>query len=252
MSDIILDNMRFQPQEVIGPNENGIKTVIDYYVNDKGQKIKRVTEIKVTKVVRHVKRSVFERRQLNKFGDCLGLPPGPEPNITYQSPEEIRLHFKCPSQIQIPTGSALFPLKRTVLTCRNCGKTGHWTASCPENKKDSDTDSVTSKSSGVYVPPSKRIGYKKHEKNHELTIRVSNLPNDIIEQDLQDLFGHIGRIDRLYLAKDKVTDKVRGFAFVTYFKKEHADEAIERLNGHGYANLILHVEQSQPRQEKED
>ena len=44
-----------------------------------------------------------------------------------------------------------------------------------------------------------------HVSDEAATIRVTNLPEDTIEADLQELFRPFGSISRIYLAKDKAT-----------------------------------------------
>lgn len=74
------------------------------------------------------------------------------------------------------------------------------------------------------------------------TVRVTNLSEDIRERDIQELFSPFGQIQRIYLAKDKVTNNSKGFAFVSFLRKDAALSAIMHLNGYGYDNLILSVE----------
>lgn len=74
------------------------------------------------------------------------------------------------------------------------------------------------------------------------TVRVTNLSEDIREQDIQELFSPFGTIQRIYLAKDKMTNKSKGFAFVSFARKDAAMSAIHHLNGYGYDSLILSVE----------
>jgi len=81
----------------------------------------------------------------------------------------------------------------------------------------------------------------------EASLRITNLSEDCKEGDLQDLFGKIGRLQRVYLAKDQTTGESRGFAFITYGNKYDAQKAIDQLNGHGYDNLILQVQFAKPR-----
>lgn len=47
----------------------------------------------------------------------------------------------------------------------------------------------------------------------DFTVRVTNLPEDTTDQDLKDLFSMTGKVLRIYLAKDKQTQrcKVRSF-----------------------------------------
>jgi translation initiation factor 3 subunit G len=75
---------------------------------------------------------------------------------------------------------------------------------------------------------------------------VTNLSEDTKESDLQELFRPFGPISRIYLAKDKHSGLSKGFAFVNFIRKEDAARAIEKLSGHGYDHLILHLEWARP------
>jgi len=109
---------------------------------------------------------------------------------------------------------------------------------------------------GKYVPPGARSagggprgGESMPERKRDqdtAAIRVSNLSENVVESDLQDLFRHFGTIARIYLAKDKMTNQCKGFAFINYYKKEDAAKAIQALNGYGYDHLILNVEWAKP------
>ena len=82
----------------------------------------------------------------------------------------------------------------------------------------------------------------------ENSIRVTNLSEDTREQDLQLLFRPFGPISRIYVAFDRDTGESRGFAFINFMYREHAQMAIDKLDGHGYDSLILRVEWAQPRE----
>ena len=56
------------------------------------------------------------------------------------------------------------------------------------------------------------------------------------------MFGSVGKIERLYLGRERMTNKLRGFGFITYATREQADKAIERFNGYKLDHLILKVE----------
>jgi len=83
----------------------------------------------------------------------------------------------------------------------------------------------------------------------ERTYPAHMCPRAFVERssDLQDLFGTVGRFFRTYLAKDE-NGMSSGFAFITYYTREDAQKAIDKLNGRGYDNLILHVDVAKPRQ----
>lgn len=72
-------------------------------------------------------------------------------------------------------------------------------------------------------------------------LRVSNIPLEAQQQDIEDLFKKFGRVLRVY-----VPDPPRGYAFVTFTSIQEGKRAKEALNGFGYAHLILKVEWARP------
>ena len=78
------------PKQVIGPDENGIKKVIEFKFNDEGNKVKITTTTRVRKLAnaRLSKRAV-ERRSWAKFGDAVREDAGSR--LTMVSTEEIQL-----------------------------------------------------------------------------------------------------------------------------------------------------------------
>ena len=66
------------------------------------------------------------------------------------------------------------------------------------------------------------------------------------DSDLRELFRRFGAIQRIYLAKDRDTRASRGFAFINFYHKEDAAQAIAKLDRHGYDNLILSVSWANP------
>lgn len=98
------------------------------------------------------------------------------------------------------------------------------------------------------------------DKEGEATLRVSNLSKSANEDDLRDLFERFGKILRVYLPrveektlitergeKKEIVEKVpRGFAYIAFLKREDAELAMNRLQGHGYDHLILKIEWARP------
>ena len=76
------------------------------------------------------------------------------------------------------------------------------------------------------------------------TLRVTNISEDTQENDLRELFGHIGKVARVYVGRDRETGAGKGFAFVSFDDKASAQKAIDKVNGKGYDNLILNVQWS--------
>lgn len=152
------------------------------------------------------------------------------------------------------------------------GETGHWTLKCPKRTQiqpfQSGGDSSApapaaapasgqaAEAAGKYIPLHLRNAADKKQglsslREAEPTLRVTNLSEDVTEADLADLFRRFGQTTRIYLAKDRQTGLSRGFAFVNFISRSAAQAAIDKLNGHGYDNLILHVEWAKPREERE-
>jgi len=78
------------PRQVIGPDDNGIKKVIEYKFDDDGNKVKITTTTRTRKLAnaRLSKRAV-ERRSWPKFGDAVHEDVGSR--LTMVSTEEILL-----------------------------------------------------------------------------------------------------------------------------------------------------------------
>ena len=79
---------------------------------------------------------------------------------------------------------------------------------------------------------------------------VGNLPFNVTEPDLQDLFGQAGTVSDVLLVQDKFTGKSRGFAFVTMSSDSEALSAIEQFHGKALEGRPLTVNIARPREER--
>lgn len=57
-------------------------------------------------------------------------------------------------------------------------------------------------------------------------IFVGNLSYQASEEDLETAFGQYGTIEQVSLIRDKFTDKLRGFGFITFTTEEGAQNAL--------------------------
>jgi len=111
---------------------------------------------------------------------------------------------------------------------------------------------VEAGANGKYVPPSRRAGATLSAKTADMsekddrTLRVTNLSETVKEGDLTELFSKMGRVHRVFVAKNIDTKMCKGFAFVTMATKEMCEHAMRELDGHGYDHLILKVEWAKP------
>lgn len=255
----------------------GIRTTVEYITNDLGQRLKVTRKVKkVTKTV-SINRHIVERRGWKKFGDCANAGPGPEYNVTIQSPEVISLELRAKNrdeEDETKEESALDKLQQgsSIVVCSYCKEPGHFSLKCPKRSQLAPVRAANDDlglgpdlppgAAGLgggagaadrYVPMHLRAGgggsARFDARNEEPTLRVTNLSEDTTEADLQELFRRFGHTTRIYLARDRVTNQSRGFAFVNFSNRSDAATAIEKLNGHGYDNLILHVEWAKPKTE---
>ncbi|KAJ8957997.1 hypothetical protein NQ318_001999 [Aromia moschata] len=68
---------------------------------------------------------------------------------------------------------------------------------------------------------------------------ITNLPKDVTEQDVENLFKDYGEIVQRTVLKDKITGLPRGVAFVRFSKGEEAQAAIANLDGKLLDNAML-------------
>ncbi|CAI5948446.1 unnamed protein product [Closterium sp. NIES-65] len=254
------------PTQTIGPDEKGIKIVIEWRLNEEGQRVKVTKKIRVKKQLKKLKPEVIRRRSLKKFGDAVGQVGSD--NFTMVSTEEIFLER--PNQAQSkqdeqakPSGDLAAIGSASLMVCRICGKKGdHWTSKCPfkdlaaarglaVGEKFDEDGAAPSAAAGApsgktsYVPPSLRAGGAASRAGEDSggggrrgggrddsnSVRVTNLSEDTREQDLQELFGPFGPVSRIYVAFDRETGLSRGFAFINFINREDAVRAINKLDG---------------------
>ena len=79
---------------------------------------------------------------------------------------------------------------------------------------------------------------------------VGNLSFDITENDLQDAFAAHGTVTETNLMMDRMTNRPRGFGFVTMSSDEEAQKAIDALNGKDMGGRALTVNVAKPREER--
>lgn len=252
-ADIDDDDHIILPPSKETTDKNGIKTTIKYRV-EKNQRIKMTTRVRLYQFEKRIYHAATERRKTwKKFGECANLGPGPEENITYQSFDEIQMED--PNTVEEDPTDKDADIEERIKASIGAGK---WRSRVAANGAGDEGDTGADGSGGTsYVPPHMRGGggsvslpqrdsTSRFARDEGHTLRVTNISEDTKEADLQDLFRPFGRVQRIYLAKDRFTMQSRGFAFVTYSYKGDAEKAMEKLDGYGYDHLILKVEWAKP------
>jgi translation initiation factor 3 subunit G len=249
------------PPEITEDDKTGIKTVVEYRLEPNGQKVKVTSKFRVVSKTKKVSKKVAERSSWKKFGgsrsDAQTIVSRDE--IRIEDPKEgdeaekrqndamlLRLAQKMQEtkelrQLQSKSGS-------------DSRKGGLYDPSLADKMKEGGGETIGG-APGKYVAPGMRGGGGggREERDDSNTLRVTNISEDASERDLQELFKRFGPISRIFLAKDKETGQSRGFAYVTYIRREDAQSAMNALDGYGYDHLILKVEWAEKsNKEKED
>lgn len=148
------------------------------------------------------------------------------------------------------TESELFKMFVTIGTVTNCKimrdfRTGYsYGFGFVNYQKADDATRAIQTLNGLQIQNKRiKVSYARPpgEDRKETNLYVTNLPRDVNEDELTQLFSAYGNIVQMNLLKDKITGMPRGVAFVRFDKREEAQAAIEHLNGsipHGRTNPI--------------
>ncbi|PNH06119.1 Eukaryotic translation initiation factor 3 subunit G [Tetrabaena socialis] len=209
--DTLDDEDLLPPSVFKGPDDNGVKTAIEYFKNEKGDAFKKTTKVKVVTVEKKVYKITDDRRKWQRFGQAARETP--QDSVTVQGQDEIP--FERVRQIKATTSEkkatdiqqVLATADKTVISGsikemlykkRMERELLRAKGLLKEAEKPPDEDGKPSgpglgaPKAGSYVPPSLRnrgaggegesMNMKKREDN---SIRVTNLSEDVTEGDLQ-------------------------------------------------------------------
>lgn len=76
---------------------------------------------------------------------------------------------------------------------------------------------------------------------------VGNLPYEVGETELQELFARVGSVESVSVMRDQATGRARGFAFVEMSSDEEAQNAIRELNATQVGGRSLTVNEARPK-----
>ena len=79
---------------------------------------------------------------------------------------------------------------------------------------------------------------------------VGNLPYQIGEAELQELFSQAGSVESVRVMRDMATGRARGFAFVEMATDEEAQKAATQFNQYSLGGRALTVNEARPKPER--
>ncbi|KAI9189352.1 translation initiation factor eIF3 subunit g [Blastocladiella emersonii ATCC 22665] len=263
------------PLPSIHAGKNGIVTHIYYKHDAAGRKVQVKRTLRIGRDLEASKRAIEARKAWPKFGSVKHMSNDEE--VTRVDTEFPLRMVTNPDDLDAPetaVEAAKRATKDSSIKCRACGGP-HWTKECPSKDIIQSLQDATAglldggagagadggaPSSGRYVPPSLRGGdgaprgdgmtmMPPRRMEDSYPVRIANLPSEMTDDDLGNLTRVFGHVVRSYLAKDD-EGWCKGYAFVNFATFDSAQRAVARLNGYGYANLIMTCEHSQPRPPK--
>lgn len=73
------------------------------------------------------------------------------------------------------------------------------------------------------------------------TVFVGNLPYSIEIADLRNFFAEVGDVTDAKIITDFHTGRSKGYGFVTYVERAHAQEAVEKLDNKEFSGRSIRV-----------
>jgi len=195
---------------------------IEFYVNEKGQKIKRTILYRKYLYSKRVYKAAEERRKTwTAFGDK--KKKGKEVNITTQLNQVVNM-IK-PNEKE----------KSIVDKLKNI-KLGKWS-------KKKKKEVLVEKPKSKYIAPHLRSNYKQKYKpasmNTNTNIRIANLNEDTTEDVIRQLCYPFGKVRFIKMLKDFKTKRFYGTAFVGFCSDKSVERAINDLNGKRFYYSVL-------------
>jgi cold-inducible RNA-binding protein len=79
---------------------------------------------------------------------------------------------------------------------------------------------------------------------------VGNLPYDATEAELRQHFSTVAPLSHVFIPVDRETGRPRGFAFVEFTERSHAEDAVTRLNNQPFKGRPLSVSEARAREDR--
>jgi len=135
-------------------------------------------------------------------------------------------------------------LEAKVVVCSHCKETGHFSLKCPKRKDIRTAGMAAEEETTRRVEPV------------EITLRIMNLHPDIEDNTFRTVIHNIATQNsislpsRVFVVRDYNTRACVGTAYVSFMRRDAAERMVEKVDGYGLDNLILHAEIAPPREER--
>jgi hypothetical protein len=218
--------------EVIGPREDGMKIIRTARPMDAGKKKIVDKKFRVTKVIKVMPASVARRLKWKTFGERAGQN-GME--VSSFIGEEVRLEVAVVQKQRDATARGRDEQRKA--------RRDEWQQELSLLKETLRKKNAASKKGGLGV-----VGSEKDEADIVSNkIRISNLPDNVTQDQLFEECSKFGLVESVYIVKDRVTRRSRGFGFVEFQYENSAAKAKIGLQGYAIWNVVLHVEYAKDR-----
>jgi RNA recognition motif-containing protein len=84
-----------------------------------------------------------------------------------------------------------------------------------------------------------------------MSIYIGNLPYQVTESDVTEVFAEYGSVKRVQLPTDRETGRMRGFGFVEMKTDVEEQSAIDALDGAEWMGRDLKVNKAKPRENRD-
>ncbi|KAF6984715.1 hypothetical protein CFC21_002679 [Triticum aestivum] len=220
------DDCYLPPPVVIGPDEDGVRKVIEY-------RLEEGVVLKVTTTTRsRSKLAAKEHRSWPRFGDAAN-----DDGATFRS--------RNPHPNVLSSHEVFLDRRDGSVVCRTCKKGYHWTSRCPYSDLYSQLEALDEQPKPA-CEGGRSAAYVRR-RNHDNTVRVDNLSEQARDPDLLELYGAVGPVRRAHVVVDRRTGSSKGFGFVEFVRRADAEKAIRTLDRYGYDHLIIRVERPERR-----
>lgn len=79
---------------------------------------------------------------------------------------------------------------------------------------------------------------------------VGNLPYQITEDELKEAFASAGTVESVFIVKDRMTGRAKGFGFVEMSSDEEAAKAVNMFNNQEIAGRKVIVNEARPMEKR--